>query len=482
MAESLLTSIGEYKLSKRTEGEVIMQQKQSGDHQRSAYHFQPPAYWMNDPNGLTQWKGNYHLFYQYNPYSVLPEKMHWGHAISPDLLHWTHLPVALAPTEGGPDDDGCWSGCFVNNQGMPTFIYSGNAHGQQLPCLATGSDDLITWQKYPGNPVIRSMPDGLDITEFRDHCVWQEGDQWYQLIGSGIKGIGGTALLYRSSDLINWEYLHPLCIGDKDTSGTMWECPDFFPLGEKHVLTISSIPDGLVYYFIGSYQNLKFTIEQQGTLDKSQHFYAPQSTRDDQGRRVLFGWLREGRDSAALQVADWAGIMSIPRILSLQSDNTLHMEPAAELGRLRQHQHQIPAQSIKGDQAVIEHLSTNQLEIILEIEYGSSDHCGLRIQDRSYPDEYLQINLQATGLSVEQTDGIQQASEHCPLEAGHHTLHLFLDGSVLEIFIDNQACLTERFYHSRPQQLTLNLFSHNGEATVHQLNIWELASIWEADK
>jgi beta-fructofuranosidase len=461
-----------------------MQYNQSKDHQRTAYHFQPPSCWMNDPNGLAQWKGHYHLFYQHNPYGPLNGKMHWGHAMSPDLLHWTHLPVALTPTEGGPDEDGCWSGCLVNNQGTPTLIYSGNARGFQLPCLATSTDDdLLTWHKYPGNPIIPSWPQDLELVEFRDHCVWQEGDQWYQIIGSGIPGVGGTVLLYRSSDLINWEYLQPLCIGNKDESGTMWECPDFFPLGDKYVLIISSIPDGLVYYFIGSYQNFTFTPEQQGILDGSPHFYAPQSIHDEQGRRVLLGWLREDRDTTALQAAGWAGVMSLPRILSLQSDGTLSIEPAAELTHLRLHQRQIAPQLIEGNHIITEQLSSHTLEIILEVEYSLSSHCGLRIQDGSYPDERLQINLQATGLSIEQTgENRTTTSKHCSLEPGRHTLHIFLDGSVMEIFIDNQACLTERFYHSVPQQLSLSVFSNEGEARLHRLDVWNLASVWGQPK
>ena len=114
----------------------------------------------------------------------------------------------------------------------------------QRACIATSVDDLLTWQKYPGNPVIAAPPAGLDLEGFRDHSAWKEGDTWYQVIGAGIKGVGGTALLYRSPDLRTWEYLHPLCTGDKRRTepvwtGSMWECPDFFRLGDRHVLIVS---------------------------------------------------------------------------------------------------------------------------------------------------------------------------------------------------------------------------------------------------
>ncbi|GCE24556.1 glycosyl hydrolase family 32 [Dictyobacter alpinus] len=461
--------------------------KHAGDHHRTAYHFQSPTNWMNDPNGLVQWQGDYHLFYQYNPDGPLFGKIHWGHAVSYDLLHWTHLPVALSPTPGGPDEDGCWSGCLVNDKGIPTLVYSGNAHGRQLPCLATSFDGLLTWQKHIQNPVIQHWPEGLDVVEFRDHCVWQEDDIWYQIIGSGIKDVGGTVLLYRSRDLLSWEFIQPLCIGNKAETGTMWECPDFFPLGDKYVLTISSIPDGLVYYFTGTYQNFTFTPETRGVLDASTHFYAPQSMQDDQGRRLLFGWLREGRGDQEIQTAGWAGAMSLPRILSLTSGHQLKIEPASELQQLRRKHHTIPAQPITGDNMVITDLSTNALEIVLEIDAGSTSMWGLRIQDSSYPEEIITVTVQKSQLVSEfKFQGINSRlyeAEMCELQqlkTLSRRLHIFLDGSVMEIFVDEQMCLTERFYFSMPQHLSLALFANEGEAQLYSLDIWEMDTIWHS--
>src|SRR5689334_3008427 len=148
----------------------------SRDPQRPGYHFLPPANWMNDPNGLIHWRGVYHLFYQYNPNGPFWGTIHWGHAVSTDLVHWEHLPIALSPTVESSDEDGCWSGCAVDDDGVPTLIYSGHRAGAQRACLATSSDGLLTWQKHPGNPVIVEPPAGLHLVEFRDHCVWREDD------------------------------------------------------------------------------------------------------------------------------------------------------------------------------------------------------------------------------------------------------------------------------------------------------------------
>jgi beta-fructofuranosidase len=215
------------------------------DPHRPHYHFLPPANWMNDPNGLLQWKGQYHLFYQYNPDGPVHERIHWGHAVSSDLVHWADLPIALAPTPGRADADGCWSGCAIDNHGIPTLIYSG-VH-PQVVCLATGDDDLLTWEYYPGNPVIAGPPaEFLAGTggHFRDPFVWKEGDSWYLLIGSKREGVGGMLRLYRSPDLTTWHYLYPLLVGDASIlhpvwMGVMWECPDFLTFGDRRVLLFS---------------------------------------------------------------------------------------------------------------------------------------------------------------------------------------------------------------------------------------------------
>src|SRR5437867_11879648 len=142
---------------------------------------------MTDPNGLIHWNGEYHHFNQYNPAGPSHGTIRWGHAASPHLVRWRHLPIALAPTAGGPDEDGCWSGCAVDDNGVPTLIYSGHRAGAQRPCLATSADGLLTWQKHAGNPVIAEPPD-LHLVAFRDHYVWREDGAWYQLMGAGIEG------------------------------------------------------------------------------------------------------------------------------------------------------------------------------------------------------------------------------------------------------------------------------------------------------
>jgi beta-fructofuranosidase len=467
------------------------------DPHRPHYHFLPPANWLNDPNGVIQWKGQYHLFYQHNPHEALHANMHWGHAISTDLVHWEHLPIALAPTPGSPDAHGCWSGCAVDNNGMPTLIYSGHRDGRECACLAISQDDLLTWEKYSGNPIITSPPQNLDVVAFRDHCVWKEGESWYQIIGSGITDVGGTVLLYRSSDLLHWDYMHPIYVGDKNQTtplwtGSMWECPDLFSLGDKHVLLVSVWDNHHTYYpiyFVGAYVNHTFTPELPHRLDFGASFYAPQTMRDTYGRRLMWGWLREGRDVEAQRAAGWSGVMSLPRVLTIRSDGLLGVGPAPELATLRG-KHWVwtnidLAPSMSG---VIDDVRGDTLEIIAEVELGDATEFGLKV--RCSPDaaeetriiydrvgQRLIIDPQRSSLS----GLLHQDVQGGPLELADGerlTLQLFLDRSVVEVFANGRACIASRIYPSRADSLGIDLFARNGTVKLAALDIWEMGSIW----
>jgi beta-fructofuranosidase len=470
-----------------------LQEKLAADPQRPRYHLMPPANWMNDPNGPLFWKGQYHMFYQYNPNGAFPERMHWGHAVSPDLVHWRHLPIALAPTPGGPDKDGCWSGCAVVEQGVPTIVYTGVF--PQAQCIARSDDGMMTWRKYPGNPVIAGPPQGMETTGFRDPCVWREGEQWFLAIGSGVKDQGGMILLYRSNDLIHWDYLHLLCKGRKSelvpgkdpvSTGEMWECPDFFPLSDKHALIVST--QGAVIYSVGRYVNQYFHPEVQGKADLGDCYYAARSMVDEKGRRILWGWIREGRSNTAQRAAGWAGVMSLPRVLTLGHEGALGMAPASEIEALRGKHHRFEGLPIvPGSFSLWKSVRGDSLEIQAEFEPGASETVGLTL--RSTPDgkEQTSITYNRTGgrLLVERersslSPDVDRGSPGGAFAlAADETLKLrvFLDASVIEIFANGCACLTTRIYPSRSDSLGLGLLARGGKARLKTLDVWEMRPI-----
>jgi len=464
------------------------------DTQRPQYHFLPPANWLNDPNGVIQWQGQYHLFYQYYPEPLPKDFKYWGHAVSSDLTHWQNLPIALAPTPGTPDEGGCWSGCTVDDNGIPTFIYSGFRDGIQTPCLARGSADLVTWEKYPGNPIIAAPPPGIDVRNFRDHAVWKEGATWYQVVGARKEeGMVGQVLLFRSVDLLNWEYLHPIYTAREDpalpyAASSMCECPDFFALDGKHVLCISVWAKDGVYssYVTGEYVDQQFTPLYSTKLDFGESFYAPQSFKDEQGRRIMWGWLRERRSDDAQQAAGWSGVMTLPWVLNLNEDNSLRIEPAPEVQALRGAHRNWPAMDLTG--SVDLEIEGDSLEILAEFAPGENAEFGLEVRCSPDGTEKTRISYNsATGIL--EVDGSQASLSNDahrdisrarldPTGDGKLKLHLFLDHSVIEIFANDRTAITSRVYPTRPDSLEVKLFSAGENAKLLNLDVWTMENIW----
>ena len=219
------------------------------DPARPTYHLTPPAGLMTDPDGPVSYNGTWHFMYQIFPWFLDEEQMMpgWGHLASSDHVHWEHWPVAMMPVPGSYDAAACASGCCViDDQGVPTIVYT--SVPPQAQSIATSRDGMRTWEKYEGNPVIPGPPAIEGIAQgaptpsvwadgFRDPFVWKEDDGWYMVVGSAIDKVGGTALLYRSKDLRDWEYLHPLCTGT-DPDCFQWEVPTFLPLGDKYMFIV----------------------------------------------------------------------------------------------------------------------------------------------------------------------------------------------------------------------------------------------------
>lgn len=466
------------------------------DPHRPIYHFLPLNNWMNDPNGLIKWNDQYHLFYQYNPNGPFHGTIHWGHAVSDDLVHWSFLPVALTPTPGSPDAGGCWSGCAVDDNGTPTIIYTGlgqDGHTQR-PCLATSHDDLRTLDKHPGNPIIAAPPPELDLLGFRDHWLWREDGMWYQIIGSGIRNVGGAVLLYRSHDLRAWEYLHPLLVGSYAReplyAGQVWECPQFLFFGDQAVLAVSAWDkERLLYsvYFIGTYRDKRFTPHTQRKLDYGDlHFYAPQTLVEPGGRKLMWGWIQEGRPEQVCIDAGWSGVMSLPRVVDLRPDGLLALTPAPELAALRgDHAHFADIALAVGDTPL--DVQGDALELVAEATLDAQATFGLAL--RCSPDGQEQTVVGYDGAAQQLFVDRRQSSrdQHVArdVQAGPLTLaageplrlRILLDRSVIEVFANERACLTSRVYPTRSDSIGVRLHARGGQVHIRALDAWQMHSI-----
>jgi beta-fructofuranosidase len=433
------------------------------------FHLLPAANWMNDPNGPMYWDGEYHLFYQYNPDGACCAQMHWGHAISPDLIHWKHMPIALSPTENSYDSYGCFTGSALPGTEVASVIYTGvskvpraqetiRAEGlREVQCIATSTDaDLRTWRKLD-QPVIEAPPQGVKVVGFRDPFSWKDGDTWYVGVGSGFPQVGGAVLLYRSSDARHWEYVHPLAQGSWNGksftnpvgSGEMWECPDFFPLGDKHILLYNT--QGANYWEVGTYDNreLRFHSERKGFLDHGVCFAAT-SMMDGQNRRIIWGCILETRPHEVTLAAGWAGAMSLPRQLTLSPDNELRMEVPPEFASLRTNTVVVnaPRDSKELEYAQSRAVIHNRAgEIVCTFKAAKLD-CGLELLIGSSLDRTTLFKVQ-NGVSIGETPSIivgDRTLALSPDQSGYSILHLWIDGSIIELFADAKQVITMRCY------------------------------------
>ncbi|WP_102342363.1 glycoside hydrolase family 32 protein [Galactobacillus timonensis] len=324
--------------------------------QRPGFHLSARVGWMNDPNGFSWYKGRYHMFYQYYPYQTEWGPCYWGHAVSDDLLHWEYLPAALAPDQLY-DRTGAFSGCAVTMEdGRQALIYTGNVD-VEMPdgsCLREQTQNIafgdgIDYVKYEGNPIMDKalLPKKASTMDFRDPKVFRHNGHWYCVTGSQKScDHDGQLLLFRSEDLINWQFDHIL-VENKGRFGLMWECPDFFELDGKYVAITSPqdmLPRGFEYHngdgtlcLIGSAdENLNFTEEHDQAIDYGIDFYAPQTILTPDGRRVMIGWMQNWDTSRAVdrRMDRWIGQMTLPRELHL-INNRLYETPVRELENLR---------------------------------------------------------------------------------------------------------------------------------------------------
>ncbi|VEU81286.1 glycoside hydrolase family 32 protein [Haploplasma axanthum] len=298
---------------------------------RHKLHLMPEVGWMNDPNGLVFYKGEYHAFYQYYPYDSKWGPMHWGHAKSKDTYNWEHLPVALAPDL--PHESGCFSGGSVVHDDKLYLLYTSHfddGHQLQEQSLAI-SDDGINFKKYLDKPflTVDDLPEDSSKVDFRDPNPITINGKNFILIGSKNNNDEGQFLVYQTEDFKNYKYLSK--IGPNKMFGVMAECPDLFELDGKHVLLFSGTSlkkDGNRFrnvnsslYAIGNFdtETGHYEIEYVDEIDLGHHFYAPQTILNDKGERIMIAWMDmwEKPYYTADINHNWTGALTFARKLSI---------------------------------------------------------------------------------------------------------------------------------------------------------------------
>lgn len=315
---------------------------------RPLYHFSPDIGWLNDPNGFCFYKGEYHLFYQYNPYDIKWGPMHWGHAKTDDFVKWDRMPVALAP-----DDEikgQCFSGSCLIEDDKQVLVYTtheeekkelGKVNVIEKQAIAIG--DGVSYQSIDNKAVIDNnlLPPYFVSSDFRDPKIWKEDDTYYVVTVVKKKDGLGAVVLFLSKNLYAWEY-KGILYENSGKYGKMWECPDFFKLGDKYVLIVSTMEmqakgreyfnGHQVIYFVGTYDkdNYKFIPDGEGiTLDYGFDYYATQTLEKD-GKRLSIAWLHDWSNNIVPEDSMWCGQMIYPRELELK-EGKIYQKPSEYL-------------------------------------------------------------------------------------------------------------------------------------------------------
>ncbi|OCG19878.1 MULTISPECIES: glycoside hydrolase family 32 protein [unclassified Gilliamella] len=462
------------------------------------FHLAPSAGWMNDPNGLIYFNGQYHAFYQHHPYDENWGPMHWGHAVSDDLVTWRRLPIAIAPDQEF-DKSGCFSGSAVDNHGELCLIYTGHLWlaGQgndeqirQVQCLASSKDGI----HFEKQGTVLAPKNG--IMHFRDPKVWQQDGKWWMVVGQRTPNDVGQVLLYCSDDLKNWIFDH-VVVSDIDPDVYMLECPDFFPLGDKWILMFS--PQGMKAtgyqyrnrfqsgYIVGNWQpGQQFTIIKPfQEMDFGHDFYAPQSFLAADGRRIVFAWMDMWESAMPSKNDKWAGAFTLPRELTLDQDNSVRNRPIKELEALREKTESFGEIMLSNE---LKHTNIQSISCELNVEFdlnkSDAERFGLQLAATGDGKQatLLYVDLQSDRIILDRSlSGLELSGyRSVPLpKTDKLTLHIFIDASSVEVFVNNDLySLTSRIYPQLPAERVINLFAENGKAKVTKLESWQLNSIY----
>lgn len=477
----------------------------SGDLQRPVFHALPPANWTNEPHGMTSFNGSYHLFYQRTPNGPFKFEMHWGHMTSTDFVHWTNVRDAIWPqletsATSGYDMKGCWSGDVVVNAGVAHAFYTTvNQSGPYNPGIghASSSDaNLTTWTKT--TPVI----DKQFVNDFRDPYIFKDGTTWVMVIAAALSGSGGLDC-YTSPDLVTWTHKTNFCTvpySSMDIGSTIWEMPVFEPLGNgKYILEANPIGGNIAkygpqytrsVYWIGTYSGGQFTpdFNQPKMLDVIHGHLSPTVTRNANNQLTALGIVDERRSSQAQLNAGWAHLYSLPRVWSLLSDNeTLGQAPAPQLTSLRLGSPQVVTNVSVASTVPVSVASGNTFEMIAVADptttatrYGlnlriSNDRTEITSLYYDPVNKKLVLDKSKTTLSGDDEEKVLISENYDETAFGKpSTFHIFMDNSVMDVFINEKAAFSARLYPTKPDSKGVELYSQGGTTNFTSVTSWSL--------
>jgi sucrose-6-phosphate hydrolase SacC (GH32 family) len=440
---------------------------------RPQFHFSPMKNWTNDPNGLVYYKGEYHLFFQHNPFGINWGNMTWGHAVSRDLMHWKQLPNAIEPDELGTIYSGSAVVDWNNTAGFKTgsedvlvaFYTSAGEHAKPVEqpytqSIAYSNNRGRTWIKYKDNPIVGN----INNDDERDPKVfWHEGSGYWVMV-LFLDSDDQFAIL-RSKDLKSWEITQKLVMGDSR------ECPDMFELAvEGEDLKKWVFWGGDSGYQVGSFDGKKFTAEQERCQAAVGQYYAAQSYSDipaSDGRRIQISWMRNGKFPGM----PFNQQMSIPCELKLRrfgDDLRLCLTPVKEVEKVREFGYSHgPAVVGEGGVNMLADVKSELLEVQAEIRPMDAKQFGfvLRGNELLYDVDSGKIKCCDLEASVKPADGVIK-------------LHILVDRASIEVFINDGERSIFKCFPLDTENLSLGFFARGGKVKLEKIKVWQLRSVW----
>lgn len=423
-------------------------------------HLKAPDCWINDPNGFIWYKGQYHLFYQCFPYSAQWGRMHWGHAVSSDLVNWEDKGIALYPSKKD-DRSGCFSGSAIEYNGKMHIFYTGVNYTEEDPeninlCLNDNfisaqlmitSDDGLTFDNVSDKKTVIPPIDEKNIgskTHTRDPKVWRGKDAWYMVIGSTADSMG-RLLFYKSDDLENWSYMN---YAGKENFGWMWECPDYFEVNNKGITVFSPMgffKDGKEYdsapvCILSSFD------ESTGKMELSENYqlfdfgldlYAPQSTTDKDGNRVIIAWAR----MPEAVNGKWNGMMCIPRVVEVKN-NHIYFRPHPNIRNSFAKEITSPSQA-----------DSSGFMVKTSLHNGESINIGRYIIKREQDRIFTDRSAVFTGK-----DNFRLTAETPIIHEGYE-LEIYVDSNLIEVFVNNGEYVLSSVVYGLSDKITGSKYS-----------------------
>jgi beta-fructofuranosidase len=473
------------------------------DPHRPLYHFvarEGTAYPF-DPNGGIYWNGKYHLGFIYQNLERGSREHFWGHAVSTDLFHWSLYPDMLDVKEGDIEKGIFSGGAFLSREGVPNIIYHGQGSATNLVAYST-DEDLRVWKKFEGNPVLKTPEEGDPM--HGKYVAWdpegwydKETDYYYQISGGDVAGF------FRSKDMLEWEYTGNLI----DQGNRMrhdfedLSCPDFFPMGEKHILLFISHNLGTQYY-IGTFENGQYKIEKHERMNwPGGTFFAPEELVDDRGRNIIWGWVLE-RKPEHLADFGWSGIMSMPRVLSLSDKEEMLISPPEEVKALRLGGIKVERSSISENSEKELSLRGKSMEIQVELRGGESSPYGVKVfcspdgseetiiaydpQAKELVIDFIHSSVNSPVLMQPNcmrepelpgfTEDVSEQRAPFELKEGETLkLDIFIDQAIIEVFANGRQCVTQVVYPELIESDMVKLFSSNEKVEILSAEAWKMA-------